>query len=117
MALRIKVSPCREPLMLIEAIRQSWSAKHGAESRNSNRARRFIISPLTLPTRRRRLCGMTKSEVKKIRKKLGLTQKQFAGLIGVEPNSVWRWEAGTHPPSEPSIRLMRMELEKSENRA
>jgi transcriptional regulator with XRE-family HTH domain len=36
----------------------------------------------------------TKSYLRRVRERLGLTQVQFAELIGVAPNSVARWEQG-----------------------
>jgi DNA-binding transcriptional regulator YiaG len=37
---------------------------------------------------------MTGEELKKIRKRLGLTQVEFAALVGVAPNSIARQERG-----------------------
>ena len=38
---------------------------------------------------------MTSKEVKRARRLLGLTQREFAERVGVQPNTVHRWEAGT----------------------
>ncbi|HLY36853.1 MAG TPA: helix-turn-helix domain-containing protein [Candidatus Binatia bacterium] len=38
---------------------------------------------------------MNAEEVKAVRGKLGLTQVEFASQVGVQRNTVWRWEAGT----------------------
>ena len=38
---------------------------------------------------------MNCEEVKAVRRKLGLTQVEFAKQVGVRRNTVWRWEAGT----------------------
>jgi transcriptional regulator with XRE-family HTH domain len=35
---------------------------------------------------------VTGTEVRKVRKLLGLTQRAFAGRVGVTPNTVARWE-------------------------
>jgi len=37
--------------------------------------------------------------LKAIREKAGLSQKNLAGKLGVDENSVWRWEAGRAYPS------------------
>ena len=37
--------------------------------------------------------------LKAIREKAGLSQKKLAGKLGVDENSVWRWEAGRAYPS------------------
>ena len=36
--------------------------------------------------------GMTGKEVRRVRKLLGLTQRVFAERVGVNPNTVARWE-------------------------
>ena len=38
--------------------------------------------------------------VRSTRHRLGLTQKQFASLVGVSPVSVWGWEAGRTRPRQ-----------------
>ncbi|WP_273760899.1 DNA-binding transcriptional regulator [Bartonella sp. ML70XJBT.G] len=35
---------------------------------------------------------MDKTEVKKLRKQLNLTQDEMAALLGVSKSTVWRWE-------------------------
>jgi transcriptional regulator with XRE-family HTH domain len=35
---------------------------------------------------------MKGTEVRRVRKRLGLTQREFAGRVGVNPNTVARWE-------------------------
>jgi transcriptional regulator with XRE-family HTH domain len=37
---------------------------------------------------------MKGSEVRRVRKRLGLTQRAFAVRVGVNPNTVARWERG-----------------------
>ena len=37
---------------------------------------------------------MTGREVRRVRKRLGLTQRAFAIRVGVNPNTVARWERG-----------------------
>lgn len=49
---------------------------------------------------------MTPEELKSLRATLGLTQPQLAERLGVQPNTVYRWEAGIHPISPMVARLM-----------
>lgn len=49
---------------------------------------------------------MTGKELKKIRKRLGVTQVQLADLVGVQSNSVARWERDERGISEPIARLI-----------
>ncbi len=45
-------------------------------------------------------------EVKAIRKRLGLTQKELAAAIGVHPVTVATWESGRYRVPEPTARLL-----------
>ena len=47
-------------------------------------------------------------EVKSIRKNTGLTQKLFAGYLGVSDKTVEAWEAGRNKPSGAASRLLTM---------
>ena len=51
---------------------------------------------------------MTGKELKSIRKSLGLTQADFAALVGVAPNSIARQERGEMGIREPLARLVRL---------
>jgi DNA-binding transcriptional regulator YiaG len=42
--------------------------------------------------------SVTGQDIKREREKLGLTQGQFAAVLGVAENTVWRWEAGERHP-------------------
>ena len=46
------------------------------------------------------------NEIKELRKKLGLTQDNFAFQLGVTPMTVRRWEAGKTKPSRMARRLL-----------
>jgi putative transcriptional regulator len=47
-------------------------------------------------------------EIKSIRQETGLSQKLFAGYIGVSPKTVEAWEAGTNRPSGAASRILNM---------
>lgn len=47
------------------------------------------------------------SEMRSIRRALGVTQAQMAARLGVDQNTVARWERGERSVSEPAIRLAR----------
>lgn len=51
---------------------------------------------------------MTGSELRRIRKRLGLTQAALAERIAVATNTVARWERGELPIRETTARLIRL---------
>lgn len=51
---------------------------------------------------------MTGEELRRIRKRLGLTQVALAERLGVAPNSVARWERNEVPIREVVARLIRL---------
>lgn len=51
---------------------------------------------------------MTGEELRRIRKRLGLTQVALAERLGVAPNSVARWERDEVPIREVVARLVRL---------
>ncbi len=48
------------------------------------------------------------ADVQKIRKSTGLSQRLFAGYLGVSKKTVEAWEAGTNQPSGAASRLLNM---------
>ena len=52
------------------------------------------------------ILGMTPEDLKRIRRQLGLTQKELAEKLGVTLVTVGRWEAGMRKISEPVARLV-----------
>lgn len=50
---------------------------------------------------------MTGPEAIRIIAKVGLTQRQFALLVGLHPNSISKWARGT-PPMGPAQALLRL---------
>jgi len=51
---------------------------------------------------------MTAAKLKRLRKKLGLTQKQLAKQLGVTSLAVSFWERGTRKIGEPAARLVKI---------
>ncbi len=49
---------------------------------------------------------MTPPEIKALRQRMGLTQQDFAILVGVGCNTVNRWENGRTKPSKMAIKHM-----------
>lgn len=58
---------------------------------------------------------MDGNELKQIRENLGLSQAEFADKVGVERNTVWRWENDKLPISktvELAVKYLQNEAEK-----
>jgi DNA-binding transcriptional regulator YiaG len=49
---------------------------------------------------------MTSQELKTIRAKLGLSQAALAARLGVQRNTVVRWEMGLHPIPEMATKFL-----------
>lgn len=47
-------------------------------------------------------------DVKGLREKLGLTQKEFSGMIGVSIKTLQNWEQGRREPEGPAKALLRV---------
>ena len=47
-------------------------------------------------------------QIKKLRRGLGQTQAEFAGLLSVSVKTVEAWEAGTKHPTGPALRLFEL---------
>ena len=62
-----------------------------------------IVSPSTLSEG-----GMTGSELRAIRERLGLTQVEMAERLGVAANTVARWERDEKPIRPPVEKLIRL---------
>jgi DNA-binding transcriptional regulator YiaG len=50
---------------------------------------------------------MTPAGLKRIRRELGLTQEELAARLGVQRETVARWETGARGIAEPIARLVR----------
>lgn len=50
----------------------------------------------------------TPAEIKSVRDSLCMTQKTFAGILGVSQKAVEAWETGTNSPAGSSCRLLDM---------
>jgi transcriptional regulator with XRE-family HTH domain len=51
---------------------------------------------------------MTGAALRRLRKRLGLTQRELAARVGVTPTTVARWERGEVRITEPMSRLLRL---------
>jgi len=49
---------------------------------------------------------MTAEDIRKLRKRLGLTQKELAARVRVDAISLSRWERGVQHPSRQAIRQL-----------
>jgi len=74
---------------LVESIRQAGRIKRG----------------LTAPSR---VFRFEATDVKSIRRKLRVSQAQFANLIGVTVNTLQNWEQGRRRPTGPARALLRI---------
>ena len=66
----------------------------------------MICYPPNRPRREARL--LTPDEIRDGREKLGLTQKQFANLLGVGEATVSRWETGAQVQQRAMDRFVRL---------
>lgn len=64
-----------------------------------------IMRGENLPHRRTVLSTV---DVKGLREKLGLTQKEFSGMIGVSIKTLQNWEQGRREPEGPAKALLRV---------
>ena len=55
---------------------------------------------------------LTPEAIKRIRKKLGLTQRELGDLVGVTTAAVCNWERGLTKPSGPSRKMLEAALAK-----
>lgn len=49
---------------------------------------------------------MTPKQIKTLRAKLDLTQKQFGAMLKKSASAVKRWESGKHPMDETTAKLL-----------
>ncbi len=47
-----------------------------------------------------------KSDVGRLRTRLGLSQEKFAKKLGVSESAVWKWERGLRKPNGQSLRAL-----------
>ncbi len=61
-----------------------------------------------LPAGRERIVMVTRNEIRAARLRTGLTQKQFAAVIGAGVDTVRKWEQGTRAPSGAAATLVKI---------
>jgi DNA-binding transcriptional regulator YiaG len=66
---------------------------------------------LTLPYTIGIVAPMEAGELRRLRRRAGLTQAALAARLGIKPNTVARWEQQVRSISEPMARLIRMVLQ------
>ena len=59
---------------------------------------------------------MTGEALKRIRRRMGLSQAALAELLAVSPNTVARWERGEYPIRDSMARLIRFVAETEQHR-
>lgn len=59
---------------------------------------------------------MTPQDLKSLRSRLGLTQKELAEEMGVSERQAWRWESGESPIPKPVAKLLSIMLRAFEAR-
>ena len=62
------------------------------------------VQPPVNPPTAEKPVRVTAGRIKKLRMKLCLSQRNFAVLLGVTPNSIYYWESGKIEPKEPQKR-------------
>ncbi|KKN74744.1 hypothetical protein LCGC14_0387860 [marine sediment metagenome] len=65
-----------------------------------------MVKHLTKTTSRGSIFNMIAKDIKKLRQRLGLTQKEFAGRLKVDNVTVSRWERGEQKPSQLAVRQL-----------
>lgn len=60
------------------------------------------------PTTRLRVIRISRNEVRETRLRTGLTQREFAAMMGAGLDTVRKWEQGTRRPSGAAARLLRI---------
>lgn len=51
---------------------------------------------------------MNGAQIKDLRTKLGLTQEELAGRLGVSPTTIMNWETGRHVPSRLALQKIKL---------
>ena len=89
---------------IMTALEQAIDYEKGKEIKGV-KVRKVSIAPLP---------SYKGEKIKKIRNKLGLSQKTFAYIMGVSVKTVEAWESGKNEPQGPAQRVL-MLLEKDDN--
>lgn len=87
---------------LTESLQQALDYKRG-----NRKAARSVVRVIDVP-------NYTPAEVAAVRRKLNLTQKGLANVVGVSPRTVEAWESGVNTPNGSARHLLYL-LEKDES--
>lgn len=58
---------------------------------------------------------MSPKKIRRLRERLGMSQRQFAEALGVKQSTVWRWESGRATPGETYREILRFWQERLED--
>ena len=75
---------------LLESVKQAKAIEKG----ELNPARVFRINP--------------KTDIVRVRGKLGLSQSKFAAILGISPDTLQNWEQGRRTPTGPAKVLLKI---------
>lgn len=79
---------------LFEELLKSVKQAKAIEKGELNPARVFRINP--------------KTDIVRVRGKLGLSQSKFAAILGISPDTLQNWEQGRRSPTGPAKVLLRI---------
>lgn len=80
--------------LLTESFQQAIDYKHG-----NKKAARSTVRSINIPE-------CTANDVVEVRRKLNLTQRGLASVVGVSPRTVEAWEAGINSPNGSARHLL-----------
>lgn len=90
--------------LLIQSAQEALAYVRGDQSKGRVRMRtREAAIPIPPPP-----TEYSPEQIHAIRVRLGLKQREFAGILNVSDKTVKAWEQGINPPSGPALRLLQI---------
>jgi putative transcriptional regulator len=90
--------------LLIQSAQEALAYVRGDQSQGRVRVRtRQAAVPIPPPP-----APYTPEQIRAIRLRIGLKQREFAGVLNVSNKTVKAWEQGINPPSGPALRLLQI---------